>query len=610
MQRRITLIAVGLLLLAMLRMASLVLAEPVLGYANQYDMHRTSACVGLWPESVAPGVATPQAPQAIYVRRSGYASDCYPGSQVAIVGLAMLADSVWDTLRSVDNDQVSLRWIGLCGLLIWGAVLLWIGWLFRRQPIALLVHAITALLLIADPFNTLYLNTLYTEFPALVSAYAAAAIVLSLWLDPERTRRRLIALSVLLCVLGLSRVQHLALPFLFALLATLALWRVGKPWLRAGVGLLLLCAGVVAIQATQQDRFVGIARANITDTVFGAAMPAGDPSRIAEGLGLPAHCADLAYSTWYRQHGRDVFSDCPELLSASRLRLLWVSLRQPSVLARMLLRGVLMSQNFRLGYLGERADGDFAAISQKDALAFASLAAPINRLAPAWLLITASTALVLAAGFWVLLLWRRRQFLQSVCTDSMLVICAAHIFLLVLLSSVFGDGYSEVGRHLHLGLNALLVMAAGIPIWCLCRLYLRAEPAGSALSWTYAGISLCVVLLMSGCLLRLPLAFGVLEAPEAAPQHSGMIEVRGWALDRAPLQRVSVAVDGRKLIDLTPVLHSRLAQVFPYLSTQDEGGFSGLIDADQLVGARFLEIIAIDARGQSVMIERRRLHQP
>ena len=80
-------------------------------------MHnRPEPTFGLWPESVAPGVATPQAPQAIYVRRSGYASDCYPGSQVAIVGLAMLADLVWDTLRSVDNDQVSLRWIGLCGM--------------------------------------------------------------------------------------------------------------------------------------------------------------------------------------------------------------------------------------------------------------------------------------------------------------------------------------------------------------------------------------------------------------------------------------------------------------------------------------------------------------
>src|SRR4030095_2631395 len=39
----------ALLVSGLARAALLVLHDPIMGYGNQYDMHRTGACVGLYP---------------------------------------------------------------------------------------------------------------------------------------------------------------------------------------------------------------------------------------------------------------------------------------------------------------------------------------------------------------------------------------------------------------------------------------------------------------------------------------------------------------------------------------------------------------------------------
>jgi len=41
-------IGVILILAGLARAGIVVLHEPLVGYANQYDMHRTSACLGLF----------------------------------------------------------------------------------------------------------------------------------------------------------------------------------------------------------------------------------------------------------------------------------------------------------------------------------------------------------------------------------------------------------------------------------------------------------------------------------------------------------------------------------------------------------------------------------
>jgi hypothetical protein len=601
-------IAVALLLFAFVRMASLILAQPMAGYANQYDMHRSSACLGLWPEDVPIAQATPEAPRVIYRAAPALPAECYPSTQVGVAFLAMAADRMLDAMRGSDPKRMSLRTVGTIGLLMWvlGAAL--VARMLWRQPALLVAHALASALLIADPFNTLYLNTLYTEFPALCAAYFAAAIVLSLWLDFDAPYRRLLGLAACLLLLGLSRVQHLVLPLVLAVFAILALWRAGAPWWRPALLLLSCCCIVIVFQASQQRRFEGIARANLADSVLGAAMPAGDPERIASALGMDARCGDLAYSTWYRQHGVDVFAECPELAQVSRLRLLSATLRDPSVFARMMLRGVLMSQNLRLGYLGERAGLQSASVSKSDSWLWFSVADPVNRIPALWFLWLATSVLAAVPMFWIAVLRHRRAGIAEMRADSLAIVLCAHILAITALSSVFGDGYSEVGRHLHLGLNALLVALGMLPIWVLRRCLpgpLRTLCARDAV--LPASIMLVWLVAATVAVLRLPLAFGVLGAPAGAVPQSGIVVLRGWALDLRPIERVIARVDGRELVALAPVHHHALDQVFPYLPGSDQGGFAGSIDAEALAGGRFLEIVAIDAAGRDVLIERRRL---
>jgi hypothetical protein len=597
--------ALLLLALAFVRIASVVFAEPMVGFANQYDMHRTSACIGLWPEDVPIAQATPEAPRAIYRRFAPDRAACYASSQVAIAGLALMLDATADALRGGDPERMSLRVVGATGLAVWAIAALLLAWSLWPRPALLLGHGIASLVLVADPVNTLYLNTLYTEFPALLALYFGAAVVVSLWVSPEDARLRLIALATCLLALGFSRVQHLALPFVLAGFAWLALWRARLPTRWPALGLLACCTLVIAVQSLQQRGFEGIARANIADTVLGAAMPAGDPDVIAARLSLPPRCAALAYSTWYRQHGVDVFAECPELAEVSRLRLLIATLREPAVFARMLLRGLAMSQNARLGYLGERADGAYVAVDSDDSPLWASLASAQNAVSPRQFLWLSTGLLGVVAMFWAVLL-RDRAAIAAMEADSLLIALGAHGFALTLLSSVFGDGYSEVARHLHLGINAGWAALALVPVWIWRRRDRRAW-RGRLLPGVIAGAWMIVAALLVA---RLPIAFGVLGTPSGAIDGNAAIELRGWALDIAPLSRLVARVDGHDVVDLERTVHPRLAVVFPSLPDAAHGGFAGTLPASALDDAGFLEIVAIDARGHDVVIERRRVHHP
>ena len=73
------------------RIAVVVGASPMLGYANQFDMGRTSACFGLWPDLPEPAryEAHPQAPIARYVRGEQRPEECYRSSELAFVATAV-----------------------------------------------------------------------------------------------------------------------------------------------------------------------------------------------------------------------------------------------------------------------------------------------------------------------------------------------------------------------------------------------------------------------------------------------------------------------------------------------------------------------------------------
>ena len=175
--------ALVLLALGAWRIAVIVAASPMLGYANQFDMGRTSACFGLWPDLPEPAryEAHPQAPIARYVRGEQRPAECYRSSELAFVAAALAI--------APRDGPVDLRIVGAVKGAVLILVALGLDAALKRRPAWALANAAVFAIVLADPMMTLWLNTLYTEFGALVGAYASIGLLPALIVrDPERSQ--------------------------------------------------------------------------------------------------------------------------------------------------------------------------------------------------------------------------------------------------------------------------------------------------------------------------------------------------------------------------------------------------------------------------------------
>ncbi|MGE5668604.1 MAG: hypothetical protein ACM338_10465, partial [Betaproteobacteria bacterium] len=168
-----------LVLIGIVRMFVLVLHDPMLGYANQYDMARTSACVDLWPSLPAPEryEAHLSAPLPYDIERHARAAHCYRSSVVVFVLGAKFLIAVAHAAGLVPEDRFPLQAVGVAGALALIVLVLAFLRAERARPWARLAHASIFAVVLTDPANTLWLNTLYTEPAALFFAYAVAGLL-------------------------------------------------------------------------------------------------------------------------------------------------------------------------------------------------------------------------------------------------------------------------------------------------------------------------------------------------------------------------------------------------------------------------------------------------
>lgn len=507
--RRLT---IALLLLAALRLAQVLCHAPLAGYANQYDMVRAHACLGLWPAAMAPGQASPEAPIAMLRGGAVDPANCHRSTDVLIAQAAFALPRLAAWFKDTPDGEflVSLRWVGALKALLLVALVLLLDHLLAQVPRARLLHAVSVAVILADPLDTLFLHTLYTEFGALLGAYALLAAV---WLLHRRLHGRaaLLLLGWGALALALSRFQHL--PVLLAL-AALALGPVGPSEaprrLRAfalGAALLL---GVASHQDAQQ-RIPGIPAANRADTLFGALLPAStDPEALVARLGLPSACVALGGSNWYVPRGQDLQAACPAAFALSHAQIGWALLAEPLTALRALAIAVPQSTAWRLNYLGEVAGGVMqrvAAPSLGDAMASRAL----------WVHWVFWGLPLLAGGLALRGLWRA----QDTALPALQLACALTIAG-GWAASVFGDGYSELARHLHLAVNAALL---GWLLWL-------ASVWGSGQHRASAALTLPLVLAASWAGLGLPAASARLTVPATDALGSAGLEqdVAGWVL--------------------------------------------------------------------------------
>jgi hypothetical protein len=606
-----------LLLVGALRLFGLVAAEPLAGYANQYDMIRTAACLGLWPERADGSIesAHPQAPFTRYRRGERQHDACVPSASVALVGLVAGVDRAAERSLGAPDNGVDLREVGLFQAVLLLAIALWLQISLRARPGWQLGQAGFFALVLADPFNTLWLNSLYTEAGALLGAYLGVAGLLAIALEARPSRSAAVALVLGCGLLGASRVQHLLLPFVVLLLAAWVLHRRGtqRPGLLVvGTALALAALG---FQASVQSGHPKLASANRSDALFGALLPAAvEPGALVAKLGLPQGCVELTHTSWYLQRGRDAVAECPQAFALSQTRLLATLLTEPTTLATALAKGQVLATAWRLPYLGEVAERETARVAPGGLGLQRSLADPI---APLGLRATVFFWLApllggVAAGLRRLPSRRRRRDASSsLALDALFAFCAAAIGM-VWLASVLGDGYSETARHLQLAQNAVLLgwlLLATASIKGAVSFWRRREAV--ALSWPLITLATFAV---AGALAtlstRLPLAFGALQQPASDSVAPGTITLQGRALDARGIERIEARLDGVSAAQLRLAPSVAIAQMFPIAGAAAGREFSGSVELGDRRPSGLLEIVVINRDGVSTVIDRRWLRPP
>lgn len=547
----------------------MVLHDPMFGYANQFDAGRTAACLDLWPD-------LPGGP-----REAGYfnapiekhrlvkipSQGCYPGTEALVDWAALSLDAIRRHIEGTP-DVADMRVIGFFKALLLVATACVASRSFRSRPTVALVHALILALVVADPLHTLYLNTLYSEFVAVFGAYAAIAGLAGLVVDEYPSTSLAIFVCGVLC-LAFSRMQHLLLPLFFVLALGLLKFRgvfanrlsrrARLPVVTVMIGLTLASIGSVAMNVNFAARNPVFHEVNRNNMLFGALLPATEnPGAVVHALELPPHCARLVNSGYWRILERGLKGTCPEALAISSARLLAVFASEPKALITLFGRGLVLSSGWRTRYIGEVAHGDFAQVPAGPLGITVSIESITRKFdfpghVIFWLLPLVS-GLISGAS----LLRKARAAPEVSCRDRpseaarLALFALAAVISSVWVSALFGDGYSELARHLHLGILASLAS------WIiLLAVAIRQRPIVPI-------ISLALVLAGAiAALYSLPLAVGSLAEPHDDRALNSANSFTGWVIAPYKVIAVDIEQQGRRLHRAQVKQSDSLARYYP-----------------------------------------------
>ena len=628
--RRLALLLVLLLLVTgAARIGWVAGHQPLLGYANQFDMGRTSACFGLWPNLPEPAryEANREAPIAQYVEGAHRAGECYVSSELLFAGIAMASWKLAADAGLASASTMDLRYVGAVKALALLLAALGFTWLLRGRPVWMLLHAAVFALVLADPVVTLWLNTLYTEFSAVFFAYLAVMCLLMIVGNLPDRGGWYLGFGAALLGLGMSRQQHTLLPAYLALLAWPAI-RQARPRLVWAIG--GIAVAVIVLQAAIIVRPPTIAAANNVNVVLGTLLPAArDQDRALARLELPPDCAASIGATWYVTMGEVLGLRCPDIMTLPRLQVIKLLAAEPMIVVRALAKAAPLVQPAVLQYVGIEAGKAYGALQDLRSPFAASVGKAVERLPVAvWLgiLLAALLAFAVSAGAWLATTLRR----GTPTPEAALVSALTGIFAYALLTSILGDGMVELPRHANLGHVALYALAVLGAVLLPLRLgaaitgrgTMQPEDAGAGAPWFALALTaaLAAVPLASPLWLpvwqRQPLAIGVVDEPARNVFSTATVTLHGWVLDPFGPARAVTVVNGTLRLDGRVWQHpldpagAALAWVLPTYADPASARFETVIDTTAFGSAPIsVRTYARNAAGVLTEIDRRVLTQ-
>lgn len=431
--------------------------SPLLGYANNYDFIKISSTVGLWvlEPGVDPLAAHPDAPLSHY-RFHGPKPERYRylSSELLLIYPALVAADLLNVIRGAARGTIDLRMVGFIKMMLFLAAAIFLAVLFfRRSPWLGLSSAAIFALIVCDPFNTLYFNTLYFDDSALLFTWLAIGCAVLL-LGENGGPRWLLPLYCLFLVLaGLSKMQHPGLPLAIVIAYAIALpvvrRRTAALWFPAAAAVLALILGAANNQANSME---AMQHAAATDLWFGTVLPALErPAAALRSLGLPERCDAYVGKTWYDSGMQP--GPCPEIFRLGRLKAGWLLLKEPAALSKVLVKAALLSRP-RLEPYGQIEGRSNAAIGSLEQWRFFTLTSWTREMPSAPFAALLVMALVTGALSMVLLLLGRAVPASGLCLLLNAVLASTF------LASLLGDGYQDLPRHMHLGVSAFFLLPA------------------------------------------------------------------------------------------------------------------------------------------------------
>ena len=593
-------VAFTLLALGLMRAALIVVHEPVLGYGDQSDMHRTADCVGI--EAIAAPRAPGESarPHDLYHTAGFKSAGCYPGSSALIAAPVVLAYGIGSIASDEPEILIPLKAFGVFNLALFALLAFSVAMSLRPYPVASVVHAVLVFLLICDPVATLWFNTLYPEPAALLGAYGAVAMAAVIVLEGGRVRVHWWLLGASLVVLGFSREQFCYLPLALVAIAAPAL---GARSRRRTTALAIVAAVVALAQVLLAPlRPDYVSPVNRVNAYLGSILAAStDEEETLVNLGLPARCAVMSGATWDARRGEKLETACPEVVNISSFAFLKLVPTEPLTLLRVVSRVLPAAESIVPGDLGIAGEGPIRSVSDLPprVMSFIALMSKVPSMVFATIVVTLLVAFPVVLWWMIWTVRREPGHAALPVTVALLVAIGGYSIA----TTAFGDGITGAERHNWLGALATFAAVGLVPlvIWQLSSDLLRAR---IALAATFG-----VMLLAAGWLLwtqHQPLAIGGLD--KMVEEKGRLLEVSGWALDPWGVRRVYATVGGGPQNEGTRGIERRdLEAIYPGYPEAVSGGFQITLPSSAWREHEVLRIYVESRQGATTEIDRRRI---
>jgi len=466
--RRIVALLTVLWLAGTLRALALWAHDPLYAYANSYDQVRYTNCFHFYPDrppAIPPEENSPNAPYSTYRFIENANPMCYWSTELAFGGATALVWKLHELAGGDDRHDVrvagALRWLALLGV----SIGLSFAWLRRGDARAAIANAALLPMLFADPGNTLYLNTFYAEWTALLAAYALLGTCL-LWRGERVTKLRLALIAALAFALALSKIQHLVLPLCLVLVVVLLERIAHRRFGWRGLAMALGALAGLCVQGIQLGRDSGMMESiheyNSADVVFTALLPFVDDKRaLLEELGIDPGCA--VYSGLHAWELPDLPGRvCKGLDGFTRGKELAAMVRHPAMTLRLAGQGVMGLDPWIAKNLGE--------IEGRSVETIPSSVPGVGPLLHAFPWIQCAILASPLLG-WLVLLFRPGVRGGGRALDFASLVVALMIATLGI--TVLGDGLADTAKQGHLVVNAALA-------WLIVAAVMRWPRRGSA----------------------------------------------------------------------------------------------------------------------------------